>query len=98
VRRTAATASLVEQDDPVGAGIEEATYSGRTPRARTAVEDDSGFAIRMAARLPVHQVLIADIEHTVVVWFDFWVKLGHSFSGERCCTALLTLEYRFIWL
>jgi hypothetical protein len=97
MRRTAATASLVEQDDPVGASIEEATDSGRTPRARTTMEDDSGFAIWMAARLPVHQVPIADIEPAVVVWFDFWVKLRHSFSGERCWTALLTLEYRFIW-
>ena len=44
------------------------------------MEDDSGFAVRIAAGLPVHKVPVADIEHAVVVWFDLWVKLSHVFS------------------
>src|SRR6266581_3735522 len=78
MRRTAATASLIKQYDPVGAGIEEATYSGRTPRAGTAVEDDSVFVVRIAAGLPVHKVPVADIEHAMVVRFDFWVEHCHT--------------------
>jgi len=57
------------------------------------VEDDSGFAVRIAAGLPVHKVPVADIEHAVVVWFDLWVKLCHIFPvnvvGQLCslCSA-----------
>ena len=57
------------------------------------MEDDSGFAVRIAAGLTVHKIPVADIEHAVVVWFDFWVKLCHIFPvnvvGQRCslCSA-----------
>ncbi len=77
VRHTPATTSLVEQHDPVGFRIEVATYSCRTTRAGATVEDDSGFAMRVAADLPIDKMSIANIQHPLVVRFDCWVEHCH---------------------
>ena len=43
MRRAPAAAALVEEDDPVGAGIEVAAAAGGAPRTGAAVEDDRGL-------------------------------------------------------
>ena len=74
VRRTSATATLIEQDYPVGTRIEVAAHSSRTPRARATVEDNSGLSVWMTADLPVYAVSVADIKHAVLERLDFWVQ------------------------
>ena len=44
------------------------------------MEDDSRFAVRVAADLPIHKIPVAHIEHAMVVRFDFWVGHCHTYS------------------
>jgi len=50
----AAGAPLVEEDQPVAGGIEEATVNGVATGSRAAVQEDSGYARRVAAFLQVN--------------------------------------------
>ena len=70
VREAAAAATLVEQDDPVSLGVEVAAASGAAARAGAAVHDERRLAGRVAARLPVDEVAVADVEQPVVVRLD----------------------------
>jgi hypothetical protein len=42
------------------------------------VEDDRGFAVRVAADLPIHQIPVANIEQAMVIRFDFWIEHPHT--------------------
>ena len=54
--------ALVEQDDAVALGIEEATMVLRAAPARTAVNEDCRDAIRIPAGLPIDPLAVADVE------------------------------------
>ena len=51
-----AATPLVEQDDPVAAGIEEAAWRRVPAPARTAVQEHHGLALWIAALLEIHLV------------------------------------------
>jgi hypothetical protein len=70
VRRAATAAALVEEDRPVAGGVERATLVLRAAGSRPAVHDERRLAVRVAARLPVHEVAVAHVEHPVVVGLD----------------------------
>ena len=74
-------AALIEENDPVGGGIEVAPQTGRAAGARSAVEDDGGLAGRVTAGLPIHLVAVPDVEHAVLVRFDLRVERGHSLQA-----------------
>jgi hypothetical protein len=42
------------------------------------MNNDNGFAGRIAARLPVDEVAIADIQQAMVMGFYFGVELRHA--------------------
>src|SRR6266571_5008738 len=54
VRRASSGAALVEQDDPVGRGIEVPAMLVGAPGPRAAVQDDGRLPPRIPADLPVH--------------------------------------------
>ena len=62
VRARAAAAALVEQDDHVMVGIEQAAVIGMAAAARPAVQEQRGLALRVARRFPADAVIVADIE------------------------------------
>jgi hypothetical protein len=53
---------LVELDDPVDAGVEQASVTGRRARSWPTVEDDNRDADRIAARLPVEALAFPDVQ------------------------------------
>jgi hypothetical protein len=74
VRRASTAATLIEEDNSVGIRIEEAAGSGRTSGTRTTVKDDGRLALLITADLPVNAVPVADVEHAMVVRFDFRIE------------------------
>jgi hypothetical protein len=68
---------LVEEHDPIGARVEVAADTGSAAGARPTVEDDRGLAPPVAANLPIHEVAISDVEHAMLVRFDFRVEPSH---------------------
>ena len=70
VRRAATTVALIEQDDAVLIGIEERAVPRCAAGAGSAVKDERGAAVRVAAGLPIHLVAVTDREHAGVVGLD----------------------------
>ena len=66
----AAGAALIEQDDAVAVGIEEPTVDRGASRARTAMQEDDGNAVRIAALLPVHRMDGVEPQHAAAIRFD----------------------------
>jgi hypothetical protein len=63
--------ALVEQDHPVIARVEEPPEVGRTSGTRTAVHHHRRLAGRIAARLPVDEIALPDIQEAILMWLDF---------------------------
>ena len=77
VRRAPSAPALIEEHDAIRRGVEEPRMPGRAPGARTAVEHHGRFAERVAARLPIHAVAVADVEHPVPVGIDPRIQVHH---------------------
>src|SRR5205085_1825120 len=61
--------------------IELTPVIGARPAARSAVQEDDGLAVGVAAKLPVQAVAVADVEHAGLVWFDGWIKRSAALRG-----------------
>ena len=70
VRLAASATALVEEDYAVGLRVEEPPLPRRTARPGAAVQDDGRLALRIPARLPVHEVAVAHVEQAVLVRLD----------------------------
>src|SRR6185503_1853373 len=79
-------AALVEQHDPIGGRIEVAPEPGRAPGAGAAVEDDRRLPVRRPARLPVHELSVAHVEHPAVERLDLRIALAHDRYGFGLAT------------
>src|SRR5205823_2043589 len=93
VWRAAPAAALIEQDYAVSVWIEVLTMAGRAPRSGAAVHDKGGLAVRITADLPVHEVVIAHVEHPPLVRLDRGVQhfehlypLWHSTHNSTACS------------
>ncbi|GGP09288.1 hypothetical protein GCM10012278_44380 [Nonomuraea glycinis] len=66
-------------------GIEGAALTDAAARARTAVHDDGGLAVGVAAHLPVDEVAVADVEMPMVIRLDRGMHRPnvHSAAGTR---------------
>ncbi len=62
VGKRAPAAALVEQDDHVMVGIEQAPVIGMVAAARPAVQEQGGLALRVARRFPPDAVVVADFQ------------------------------------
>ncbi len=56
-------APLIEDDDAIVGGIEEAAVCGGRSGARSAVEEDRRHPIRVAGNLPVHDMDVVELGH-----------------------------------
>ena len=74
----AAGAALVDQDDAIFLGVEEAAVLFAAPGARPAVHEQDGHALVDATFLDVERVAIADIEAVAGVGTNGGIKLSHS--------------------
>jgi hypothetical protein len=77
VRRAPPAGTLVEQDHLVPLRIEVPAVARRAPRSRPAVHHQGRLALRVAAGFPVHEVPVADVEHSLVVRLDRRIELVH---------------------
>lgn len=84
VRGAASAVALVEEDDAVALGVEEPPGARAAAGARTAVDDERGLALGIAADLPVDEVAVADVEHAVVVRLDGRVQGVGGFGFCSC--------------
>jgi hypothetical protein len=88
MRRAAPASALVEQDDPVAIRIEVLASARLASPAGAAVHEQGGFAVGVAAGLPVHAVAVTHVEHPVVVRVDRRVqRLGHVLDPLRVDNA-----------
>src|SRR5690606_10566222 len=87
--RRLAGAPLVEQHDPVRARIEEAPHERAAPGARAAMQHDGGLAVRVAAKLAVKLVPVADLEPEPAVGLDLRVEPRCGHSGPLAAAARL---------
>jgi hypothetical protein len=78
MRQGPAGAALVENDDAVEVGIEEAAMGGRRPCPRPTVQEEHRNTARIAALFPVDLVPGIDPEHAGRVRFDGRVEVGTS--------------------
>jgi hypothetical protein len=78
--------TLIEADDAVGLGVEEAAVSQVAGTSRTAVEEDDRLAVGVAALLPVDLVDVGDLQHARAIRFDLRVE-GASLPQGRGCVA-----------
>src|SRR6266511_1205919 len=83
VRDAAATAALVEQDGPVGRGVEEAPPARAAPRAESAVQDDGGLPGWVATGLPGDEVAVPDVEHSLVIRIDRGIARHRAMVRSR---------------
>jgi hypothetical protein len=77
VRRAPPAGTLVEQDHLVPLRIEVPAVARLAPRSRPAVHHQGRLALRVAAGFPVHEVPVADVEHSLVVRLDRRIELVH---------------------
>jgi hypothetical protein len=84
MRRATPATALVEQDEPVAIRMEILTSAGLAAPPGSAVHEQSGFAVGVAADLPVHAVSVANVEPSVLVRVDRRVqRLGHVLDPLR---------------
>src|SRR6185437_10733698 len=81
-RRRAAGAALVEDDDPVARRVEEAAMRRRRPRPRPAMQEDDGYAARVARLLPVERVAPIDREAAGGVRLDRREEITPAHRGS----------------
>ena len=79
IGRRAAAAALVEHQDLIFVGIELAPVVGARAAARTAVKEDYGLAVAIAAKLPVEAVAVSHVETTGLIGLDLGIK-GAAFA------------------
>jgi hypothetical protein len=89
VRRAPAAPALVEENDPVGAGIEVPAHARGASGALAAVQDDRGFAVGIASDLPVNEVSVTDVEQPAVERLDLRVAPYHDFTFGICNSAVI---------
>src|SRR5439155_13975436 len=77
MRTAPPTVALIEQDDAVGARVEQPSEPRRASRAWAAVENEGGLTGRGAAALPVDEIAVTGAQHAVVVRLDFGIEVGH---------------------
>jgi hypothetical protein len=65
-----ATVALVEQDDAVALGIEDAALTRRATRARASMNDQRWLALGITADLPVDEMAVAGVEMPVAIRLD----------------------------
>ena len=85
VRLAALAPALVEEDDPVRLGVEEAPVVFACAAARSPVHEHRWLAVGIAALLVVDLVVVVHGEETVVVRFDVGVE-GTEFFAWRAQT------------
>src|SRR5262249_34552639 len=68
---------LVEQHDPVGVRIEETSLTRGAARPGPAVEVERGFAIGIAAALPIQAMPVTYVAHAAVVGLNGWELARH---------------------
>ena len=78
VGAAAPAAPLVEQDHPVGVGVEDPPHPRRAARPRAAVEHHRRLALGVAAHLPVDELAVADLQHALIVGLDLGVAPRHD--------------------
>jgi hypothetical protein len=78
VRRASSRSALVEQNDPIDVWIKGPPRARGAARTRSAVEHHRGLAGWISARFPIDLVPITNIEHSVIVGFNIWIKAGHD--------------------
>src|SRR5882724_984799 len=83
MRGRAASAALVKQDDPVVLGIEESPVLRRAPRPGTAVKEQHGRAIRVAALLPVQGMDVVNRQAPGAIRLDWRIEVGQTLSPAR---------------
>src|SRR5580693_7837392 len=91
MRRASSAPALIEQDDPIDAGIKVPPPACRAAGTRSAMQDERGLAGGIAARLPIDLVPVTGIEHPVVVGFYVWVQFGHGHSNVDLGDQLIGL-------
>src|SRR5690606_34309665 len=62
MRRRATAAALVEQQNLVALWVEQSAVRGRASTAGAAVQKDGWFALRVAAKLPIHLVAVFGVQ------------------------------------
>jgi hypothetical protein len=74
-----------KQDDPVAIPIEVLASARLAPPPGAAVHEQGGFAVGVAAGLPVHAIAVAHVEHPLVVRIDRRVqRLSHILDPSSC--------------
>jgi MFS family permease len=73
-----AATALVEQHEPVALRVEYPPLAGPAARARAAVQDDGGLAVRAAAGLRVDLVSVTDLEHPLRIRVGCLIKLTYG--------------------
>src|SRR5262245_18871579 len=88
MRSAAARAALIEDDDAIACGIEEAARVDVAAAAGPAVHEQRRLALRVAGLLVIDLVAVADGEIAAVERLDRWIlhALAHEFS---CLASLL---------
>jgi len=74
VRPAFATSALVEKDDAIDIGIEEAPHLFGTTAARAAVQEHGRLSMRVAGFFIVELVPVAYVQKFAVVGFDRRIK------------------------
>jgi hypothetical protein len=74
MRPAAAAAALVEEDDAIARGIEKPACARIAARAGTAVQENRGPALGIAAFLPVDLVTMADGQVSLAACLDRRIK------------------------
>lgn len=72
------TTTLIKQHNAVRSRIEQPPMPRRTPRTRTAVQDDSRLTLGIAAHLPVDEITTSDLQHALRIRFDLGYRSGIS--------------------
>ena len=86
--RRSAAAALIEEHDSVGAGVEDSAVLGLGAAARTPVDEQRRFAVRVAGLLEIDLVTAGNLQHALVVGLDLRVEgasplIGHGGGSWR---------------
>ena len=80
----AAAAALVEQQDVVAFGVEQAAMIDAATGAGAAVEEDGGLALGVAAQLPIDLMAVAGIEPAAAIGLDRRIEAA---QGQKLCSS-----------